>query len=603
MTIGVRRRWQSASASFIALREAVSMVVQAGRREFTVACLLQTVGAVAIGMQLWVSRDLFGVLLAEPKISRLLAPLVLMLAASITLELCQIAGGEINALLAELFQWNAMGIITDETLRADVVEFERPAFHDQLMRAAGQAQGRATQMVAGVSGLVGGLVSIGAVMVALGAFEPVLLVLGIASIVPIAVAAHKNSLDSYDLTRLFTPQDRQRVYLQTLLTDRSAAAELHALDAGPFLQQRLVGLYAARISALRQLMRARLVRTATAATLSAVLGVAPLVVLAYAVASHRISVATAGAAFIALFQLTARLRLLNAGLSQLLDSKIFLADYRALRTRGLEKATRKIDGIGPRFRPGHPASLTVRGVTFAYPASERPVLDHVSMRVEPGEIVALVGENGSGKSTLAKVIAGLYDAHSGSIELDVDGASLRDRDERRRATAVVFQDYLRFKSTVTENIGLGDPPRINDRAGVAGAANRTGAAEMIARLPQAFETLLGAEFAGAVDLSTGQWQRIALARSVFRDSSLVILDEPASALDARSESLLFERLPAILDGRTAIIISHRFSTVRAADRIVVLADGRIVEDGSHHDLVARDGTYAELFRTHAAAYR
>jgi ATP-binding cassette subfamily B protein len=244
----------------------------------------------------------------------------------------------------------------------------------------------------------------------------------------------------------------------------------------------------------------------------------------------------------------------------------------------------------------------VEDVSFTYPAGEEPALRGVSMTIESGEIVALVGENGSGKTTLAKLLAGLYPPDSGVIRWDGVDIATVDRADLSRSIAPIFQDFVRFHLAARDNIGLGRVDRVDDLDGITEAARYADADGFIAALPAGYETRLGPEFVGGTDLSVGQWQRIALARAFFRGAPFVILDEPTASLDARAEHDLFERIRGLLAGRTVLLISHRFSSVRSADRIYVLDGGRVVESGTHDELMAQSGLYAELFSLQAAAY-
>jgi ATP-binding cassette, subfamily B, bacterial len=241
-------------------------------------------------------------------------------------------------------------------------------------------------------------------------------------------------------------------------------------------------------------------------------------------------------------------------------------------------------------------------VTFQYPTATESALRNVSLNIRKGEIVALVGENGSGKTTLAKLLAGLYRSTAGSISwdgVDINGVDAR---QLRTAIAAIFQDFVRFHLRARDNVGLGRVDAVDDLDDIREAARHADADAFLSSLPDGYQTVLGPEFDGGSDLSVGQWQRVALARAFFRHAPFVILDEPTAALDPRAEHELFERIRGLLSGRTVLLISHRFSSVRNADRIYVLQDGRITEAGTHEELMELNGHYAELFQLQAAAY-
>ena len=244
-----------------------------------------------------------------------------------------------------------------------------------------------------------------------------------------------------------------------------------------------------------------------------------------------------------------------------------------------------------------------RDVSFAYPGSSKLVLDGVSFRIEASERIALVGENGAGKTTLVKLLARLYDPIAGAIFLD--GADLRDYkvEDLRNEIGVIFQDYMRYDMRVVENIGFGRIEALDDNERIRQAAVKAYADSVVNALPQGYDQMLGRRFEGGVDLSGGQWQKIGLARAYMRDAQVLILDEPTATLDARAEYEVFVRFADLTRGRMAVLISHRFSTVRMADRILVLEHGRILEEGSHEQLIAMQGRYAELFELQAAGYR
>jgi ATP-binding cassette subfamily B protein/ATP-binding cassette subfamily C protein len=276
-----------------------------------------------------------------------------------------------------------------------------------------------------------------------------------------------------------------------------------------------------------------------------------------------------------------------------------LFDYLAIPTGG--ETARVTPALAP--ARGRPAPLEIRGVSFRYPGKEEWALRDVTLTVAPGEKLGLVGENGAGKSTLVKLLLRLYDPDEGEIRYG--GVDLRDMDpgELRGRIGAVFQDFVRYQFSAGENIGLGDPARVEERPRIEEAARRGGAAGIVEALPRGYDTVLGGWFEAGHELSAGQWQKLAVSRAFMRDEAeLLILDEPTASIDAQAEHELFQRFQALAADRTAIVISHRFSTVRIADRIAVLHAGRLEELGTHRDLVAKGGRYANLFRLQAQGY-
>jgi ATP-binding cassette subfamily B protein len=247
--------------------------------------------------------------------------------------------------------------------------------------------------------------------------------------------------------------------------------------------------------------------------------------------------------------------------------------------------------------------IEFRNVTYAYEGKDEPALKDVSFSIAPGETVAIVGHNGAGKTTLVKLLARLYDPQQGQVL--IDGHDVREYDpvELRGEFGVLFQDYVAYQFTARENIGVGRVERLDDVPAIAAAALQSGAASVIEALPEGYETVLGKWFDGGVNLSGGEWQKVALGRAFMRQAQILILDEPSAALDAKAEYELFSRLQQLARGRTAIFISHRFSTVRRADRILVFEQGRLIEQGTHEELLALGGRYAELFNLQAESYR
>ena len=583
------------------LGDSIRLVWSSGRNTFLLTSSLQLLTAVGVVVQLFVAKAVFESVLGSGGNADLAGvgpPLVALVAVTVALDLARAIQGEQSRVLGELVGRKAIDRVLDVSTRIDLLAFESPEFYDRLQRARAQGQFRALQTVNGLLGIVGSLMTAAAIIFALAALQPLLLPFVLIGYLPLWVVASLNTRDLYRYTRGMTPNDRQRGYLQNVLMGRNAAKEVRAFNLAEFLRRRYDTLYDERIAELRQLAKRRTARALLGSITSSAVTVGTIAMLAWLYTTDRMSLAAAGAAVFGLYQLANQLRGLHMSATSLYEATLFIRDYSSFLT--LEPSVEEAEGRTP--APKSFDRLTVEDVSFTYPESNRPAVDGVSLEIGKGEIIALVGENGSGKTTLAKMLAGLYRPETGRIRWDDLDLADVDADDLRRAVAVIFQDFERYLLPARENVGLGRKERIDDVEAILEAAARADAHEFISKLPEGYETMLGREFSGGFDLSIGQWQRVALARAFFRDAPFVILDEPTASLDARAESNLFERMRELLHGRSVVLISHRFSSVRSADRIYVLHDGRVVEEGSHEDLMARDGLYAELFTLQARAY-
>jgi ATP-binding cassette subfamily B protein len=499
---------------------------------------------------------------------------------------------------SERVQQLAMREMLDVAARVDLIAFEEPTFYDRLQRAQMNAMNRPMQVVQSIVMLISGLLGTIGIGVALFTLHPLLLPVIVLAYVPVVIANRMNNRMMFRWSRRMTPLERQRGYIAGLLTLRDAAKEVRAFDLGDTLIDRYRDLSDKRLEELRGVARTRARRLIAARLITSVLEALVLGALLWFLARDSLSLAAAGAAYTGLSQIQGRLEGMIAGSTNLHEAALFLDDQREFvdLARGLTRSTRT------QVVPEHFEHIVVDDVTFRYPDAPSNALEGVSIELRKGEVIALVGENGSGKTTLAKLLAHLYDPTEGRITWDGLDLAEHDAESVRRSITIVFQDFMRYWLSVADNIGLGDPRRAGDRDAIVSASVRAGAHDIIERLPDGYETNLGRQFQEGTDLSIGQWQRVAIARAFFRDAPFVILDEPTAALDARAEHELFERIRDLFRGRTVLLISHRFSTVRNADRIYVLDQGRVVEAGSHAELMTSGGTYAELFTMQAAAY-
>jgi ATP-binding cassette, subfamily B, bacterial len=581
--------------------DSIKLVWVAGKREFLVMSALQLLEAAGVAAQLFISKAVLDAVLsagATDDFSALLPELAALVAITVALDFARTIETEQSRVLGELVGRRALSRVLDVSTRIDLLAFESPDFYDRLQRARAQGMFRSLQTVNGLLGLVGAAVTATSIVIALAALQPLLLPLVLIGYIPLWFVSTLNSRDLYRFMHGMTPNERQRHYLERILMGRDPAKEVRSFRLAQFLRGRYDTLYDERIAELRSLARRRMGRSLLGSVGSAFVTAGTVAVLAWLFVTGRMSLAAAGAAVFGLYQLGGRLRGLYMSATSLYEATLFIKDYSSF----LELEPERTEAEGARPAPPGFQRLVAEDVSFTYPESDQPAVDRVSVEIASGEVIALVGENGSGKTTLAKMLAGLYRPDSGRILWDdVDLADV-DADELRDSIAVVFQDFERYLLPARENVGLGRNERIDDFAGIRAASTRADADAFLSDLPEGYETMLGREFAGGYDLSIGQWQRVALARAFFRNAPFVILDEPTAALDARAESQLFDRMRELLEGRSVVLISHRFSSVRSADRIYVMHDGRVVEEGTHDELMAADGLYAELFTLQARAY-
>jgi ATP-binding cassette, subfamily B, bacterial len=481
----------------------------------------------------------------------------------------------------------------------DLVSFEDPVFYDKMERARRQTTGR-LGMLASLAGMAQQIVTLVSLSVGILAFSPWLLLLLVAAIVPSFLGETRFAMLAYSLLYRWTPERRELDYLRMLGASNSSAKEVKIFGLGDHLTERARDLFDRFYADNRGLAIRRAVTGGLLNLLPSLGYYAAYAYILYRALAGTITVGDLTFLTAAFARSRGLIEQVFSGFSGIAEQAIFIEDlFDFFRT---EPSIASKPGALPGPRPIR-SGYEFRDVSFAYPGSAQLVLDQVSFRIEAGERIALVGENGAGKTTLVKLLARLYDPTAGAILLD--GVDLREYnvEDLRREIGVIFQDYMRYDMRVLENIGFGRIERLHEDGRVQEAAAKAYADSVVAALPLGYAQMLGRRFEGGVDLSGGQWQKIALARAYMRDAQVLILDEPTATLDARAEYEVFLRFTELTRGRMAVLISHRFSTVRMAERILVLEHGRILEQGSHEQLVALRGRYAELFELQAAGYR
>ncbi|MEO3748739.1 ABC transporter ATP-binding protein [Plantactinospora sp. B5E13] len=489
--------------------------------------------------------------------------------------------------------------VMTQASRLDLAFFEDSSSYDLVRQAQEESSTRPVAMITSLYGALQSVVTFGSLVALLVALSPWVALAALVAPIPAFLADSRYGKAGFVVAVWSSPIRRRMRYLSSLVTTDAYAKEVKLFGLGDYLADRFRGLGLVFYRRKRQQVVARSLATTGLGAITIGVGSLTYLYIALQAVAGRLTLGDLVMYTAATAALQMSIQTLFREITGVYENNLYLDTlHRLLAAR---PAVTGPDRPVPMPEPlrGH---LVFEHVTFRYPGAETAALRDVSFEVPPGGTLAVVGRNGAGKSTLVKLLCRLYDPDQGRILLD--GVDLRrfDPEQLRSAISATFQDYVTYQATAAENIGLGDRTRIEDADRVRTAAVRGGAHELVAGLPSGYDTPLGKWFDRGVNLSGGEWQKIALSRAFMRDARILVFDEPTAALDPASEHELFVRLRELAQGRTTVYVSHRFSTVRQADRILHFADGRLTEQGTHAELIARDGDYARLFLMQASAY-
>jgi ATP-binding cassette subfamily B protein len=603
-----RERLAEARAALANVPRAFALLWEAAPGETVGLSAITLVDAAYPAAQAWAAKMILDCVVASIKLGRTSAEGVRAVAPYLLLAFALALVKDLGARGRQLVQnlidlrlgYLVTGRIVRKALTLEMRWFEDPEFYDKLQNARRQSEYRAMAIVNdGFFALQNGL-SLASFLAILLMFNPWIALVLCAAGIPTFVIQTRYGRDNFRLQTWRAPETREMNYIEQLLTMDDAVEEVKLFELGETLLKEHGETFWKTFREDAALARARTVHGALWGALSTVayygawIWVIGLTVLG--------KLTLGGMTFyIALFsQSQGVFQGLLSNVASLFENGLFLKNLFDFID---------LPGIAPRPRVGPPPvedrsrGVEFERVWFRYPKSEKWILEDFTLTIKPGEKLALVGENGAGKTTLIKLLTRLYDPERGAVRLN--GVDLRDFEpaEIHRRVGAIFQDYVRYQRTLGENVGFGAIERAKDIPAVEDAGRKSGADEVAAGLSKGYASRLGRWFDDGHDLSGGQWQKVALGRAFMRDGEVLILDEPTSSLDAEAEAAVFERMKALAAGKTALLVSHRFSTVRMADRIVVLKAGRIEELGTHDELVARGGTYARLFELQARGYR
>ncbi|MEO1387733.1 MAG: ABC transporter ATP-binding protein [Cyanobacteria bacterium J06634_6] len=542
-----------------------------------------------------------GLMIAEPHVLlRQITPLLIGLAAiALLILLCNTFSELVNTAQAQKVSDYMRSVLHRKSVELDLAFYENSRYHDTLQRAQQEASYRPNQILTRLAQVGQNSISLVAMVGLLLTLHWGILGIILVAAIPSVFVRTRYTRALYKWQRNWTPVERQSLYFSWMMTNEQFAKEIRLFNLGDLFNRRFDRLRAKVYQSRFKLMTERSLSFLAAALFSGLLIGAIYGYILYQTLQGTLQLGDLVLYHQALQRGQSSLKVMMTGLSGLHEDNLFLSNlYEFLDLKSSISTPSSAKPVPAALSNG----IVFDRVSFQYEGTTRQALKDISLTVRPGETIALVGENGSGKTTLIKLLCRLYDPTSGRITFD--HADLRDLDvlSLRNQISVIFQDYAKYNLSAQDNIWLGNiqlPPDSD----ISSAAKRSGAHQVIEQLPDGYDTILGKLFARGEELSIGQWQKVALARAFLRKSQVIVLDEPTSAMDPKAEYEVFKRFKELIENQAAILITHRLSTVKMADRIYVMELGRIVESGSHDELMNQQGLYAKLFETQARNYR
>ena len=605
--ISLPGKWRQLRQSFTHTPQAVRFVWRTNRWATVGLGLLTLGGALLPASQAWVGKLIVDGVVASIQSGQdaeQVRKVFIYLLLELGLFLLSAAFNHGRRLIQQLIQLQLANRIRAEiigkSLTLDLAYFEDSDFYDRLQNARREGGYKPVELINDTFLIVQNSITLISFALLMLRFSPWLVVVLLATSIPSFIAETRYSERGFRLLTRRAPETRQVNYLSRLLTEDTAVKEIKLFNLGGTLLNRYTTLFDKFFEEDKSLA----LRRATAGFglgLIATLGFyGSYAWIVWYTVQGKISLGDM-TLYLAIFrQGQSTFQSILSAVGNIYENNLFMANF--FEFLCLEPRM-KITGQQRKLSLPLRGGIEFRDIGFRYPDSEEWALRGVNLIIRPGEKIALVGHNGAGKTTLIKLLSRLYDPTEGSIL--IDGIDIRDLDplELQQRIGVIFQDFVRYHLPVRENIGFGQIDAINDVERIAAAARKSGAQAVVEELPEGYETMLGRWFHDGHELSLGQWQKVALARAFMRDAEILVLDEPTASVDARAEYEIFQNFKALTEGKMAILISHRFSTVRMADRIAVIQEGRIAELGTHDELLRRGGTYAELFSMQAEGYR